>query len=220
GSFGHGADFHPALPGAAPRRRPRHRRAAAGGGGRGGGAGARCRQPAAGRGHQRRNPPSLAPRHAADQALRLPAHRGDAESAEKTFLPQTKKLSPRPPRLPWCAFASTLRDNGAMDRFNIGAELIDRNLREGRGESPAIWFNGKTFSYRELSQMVDAVAVALLYSGIEQEQRVLMVMPDSPELMAAYLAAMKIGAVAVPCNPLLRADDYAYFLEESRARIL
>ncbi|HUJ27837.1 MAG TPA: benzoate-CoA ligase family protein [Myxococcales bacterium] len=107
-----------------------------------------------------------------------------------------------------------------MDRFNIGAEFIDRNLREGRAEKPAVWHNGKTLTYRELGQLVDMIACAFLYSGIEPEQRVLLVMPDSPELAACYLAAMKIGAVAVPCNALLKAADYAYFLEESRARIL
>jgi benzoate-CoA ligase len=107
-----------------------------------------------------------------------------------------------------------------MDRFNIGAELIERNLREGRGNRPALWFNGKTISYRELSQQVDLVACAFLYSGVEPEHRVLLVMPDSPEMVACYLAAMKIGAVAVPCNPLLHADDYSYFLEETRARML
>src|SRR5262249_46841296 len=52
------------------------------------------------------------------------------------------------------------------------------------------------------------------------EQRVLMVLPDSPELAACYIAAMKIGAVAVPCSPLLRTPDYAYFLEESRAALV
>src|SRR6266849_5102226 len=107
-----------------------------------------------------------------------------------------------------------------MDRFNIGAELIERNLREGRATRPALWVDGKTTTYRELAQRVDMVACALLYSGVEPEQRVLLVMPDSAELVACYLAAMKIGAVAVPCNSLLRAADYAYFLEESRARVL
>src|SRR5260370_12511150 len=107
-----------------------------------------------------------------------------------------------------------------MDRFNIGAELIERNLREGRAARPALWVDGKTSTYRELAQRVDMVACALLYSGVEREHRVLLVMPDSAELVACYLAAMKIGAVAVPCNSLLRAADYAYFLEESRARVL
>src|SRR3954470_940250 len=105
-------------------------------------------------------------------------------------------------------------------RFNIGAELIDRNLRAGRGASPAIWFAGKTLSYDDLSALTDRLAAALLRAGVQPEQRVLFILPDTPELAAGYLAAMKIGAVAVPCNPLLRPADYAYFLEESRARVL
>jgi benzoate-CoA ligase family protein len=105
-------------------------------------------------------------------------------------------------------------------RFNIGAELIDRNLRDGRAQSPALWFAGKTFTYAEVAGLVDRMAAALLRAGVEPEQRVLFILPDSPELAAGYLAAMKIGAVAVPCNPLLRPADYAYFLEESRARVL
>src|SRR4051812_15400355 len=105
-------------------------------------------------------------------------------------------------------------------RFNIGAELIDRNLRAGRGASPAIWFAGKTLSYDDLAALTDRIGIALLRAGVQPEQRVLFILPDSPELAAGYLAAMKIGAVAVPCNPLLRPADYAYFLDESRARVL
>ena len=44
-------------------------------------------------------------------------------------------------------------------------------------------------------------------------------LPDIPEFAAAYFGTMKIGAVAVPTSTALRASDYAYFLEESRARI-
>src|SRR3989441_5824924 len=105
-------------------------------------------------------------------------------------------------------------------RFNIGAELIERNLRAGRGDAPAIWSGGKSLSYRDFAGLTDRLASALLRAGVEPEQRVLFILPDSPELAAGYLAAMKVGAVAVPCNPLLRPADYAYFVEESRARLL
>src|SRR5437764_10859555 len=105
-------------------------------------------------------------------------------------------------------------------RFNIGTELIERNLRAGRGDSPAIWSGGKIFTYRDLEALTDRLAAAFLRAGVEPEQRVLFVLPDSPELAAGYLAALKIGAVAVPSNPLLRPADYAYFVEESRARLL
>ena len=105
-------------------------------------------------------------------------------------------------------------------RFNIGNELVDRNLREGRGASLAIWSAGRTLTYDEVAALVDRTAQAFLRLGVQPEQRVLFIMPDSPELAAGYLAAMKIGAVAVPCNSLLRPADYAYFLEESRAQVV
>jgi len=105
-------------------------------------------------------------------------------------------------------------------RFNIGAELIERNLRAGRGEAPAIVSGGKILTYRDLEALTDRLAAAFLRAGVEPEQRVLFVLPDSPELAAGYLAAMKIGAVAIPSNPLLRPADYGYFVEESRARLL
>ena len=47
----------------------------------------------------------------------------------------------------------------------------------------------------------------------------LLVLPDTPEFAASYFGTMKIGAVAVPTSTALRASDYAYFLEESRARV-
>ena len=105
-------------------------------------------------------------------------------------------------------------------RFNIGAELIERNLRAGRADAPAIWSGGKILTYRDVEALTDRLAAAMLRAGVEPEQRVLFVLPDCPDLACGYLAAMKIGAVAVPCNPLLRPADYAYFVEESRARVL
>ena len=43
---------------------------------------------------------------------------------------------------------------------------------------------------------------------------------DSPEFAATFFGAIKIGAVAVPVSTLMRASDYAYYLNDSRARVL
>ena len=48
----------------------------------------------------------------------------------------------------------------------------------------------------------------------------MLLLPDTPEFVIAYFAAMKIGAVAVPTNTALRSADYAYFLDESQAAVL
>jgi benzoate-CoA ligase len=50
------------------------------------------------------------------------------------------------------------------------------------------------------------------------ENRVLLLLYDSPEFAASFFGAMKIGAVPVPVNTLLRAPDYEFLLNDSRAR--
>ena len=56
--------------------------------------------------------------------------------------------------------------------------------------------------------------------GLEPEQRVLMVMTDSPDFVTLYLAAMRIGAIPVPVSTMLHADGIAELLQDSRARLL
>jgi benzoate-CoA ligase len=105
------------------------------------------------------------------------------------------------------------------DQYNLVDHFIDRNLREGRGGKAAIISGDQRLTYREIADQVNRVGNGLLKLGLQEEQRVLLVLPDVPEFAAAYFGAMKIGAVAVPTSSALRASDYAYFLEESRARI-
>jgi benzoate-CoA ligase len=52
------------------------------------------------------------------------------------------------------------------------------------------------------------------------ENRVLLLLYDSPEFAASFFGAMKIGAVPVPVNTMMRAQDYEYFLNDSRAKVL
>ncbi|MBV8729343.1 MAG: benzoate-CoA ligase family protein, partial [Acidobacteriia bacterium] len=105
------------------------------------------------------------------------------------------------------------------DRYNLADHFVDRHLREGRGEKTAILAGDRQVTYREIAEQVNRVGNGLLALGLQEEQRVLLLLPDVPEFAAAYFGAMKIGAVAVPTNTAVRASDYAYFLEESRARV-
>ena len=60
---------------------------------------------------------------------------------------------------------------------------------------------------------------ALLDLGVRPEQRVLCLLLDSPEFLGAFWGAIKIGAIPIPANTMLRADDYLYFLDDSRAPV-
>jgi benzoate-CoA ligase family protein len=64
------------------------------------------------------------------------------------------------------------------------------------------------------------VAAHLRELGVQPEQRVLMVMDDSPAFVATFLGAMRIGAVPVPVNPMDRVDNYAYYLQDSYAKVV
>ena len=75
-------------------------------------------------------------------------------------------------------------------------------------------------SYAELADRVAHAAAACAASGLQAEQRVVMVMADSPEFVVVYLAAMRIGAVPVPISTMLHADGIAEILADSRARVV
>jgi benzoate-CoA ligase family protein len=71
-----------------------------------------------------------------------------------------------------------------------------------------------------LYDRVCRAAAGLGASGLRPEQRVLMVMSDGPDFVTVYLAALRMGAVPVPVSTMLRADDLAELLRDSRARLL
>jgi benzoate-CoA ligase family protein len=105
------------------------------------------------------------------------------------------------------------------DRYNVASQFVDRHLHEGRADKVAMICGDRWLTYADTAALVNRCGNGLLKLGLQEEQRVLLVLPDIPEFAAAYLGTMKIGAVAVPTSTALRADDYRYFLEESRARI-
>src|SRR5215204_5925236 len=106
------------------------------------------------------------------------------------------------------------------DVFNVASEFVDRHLREGRARRTALRSEGYTLTYGQVADMVNRVGNALRGLGVEMENRVLLLLYDSPEFAASFFGAMKVGAVPVPVNTMMRAQDYAYFLNDSRAKVL
>jgi len=104
--------------------------------------------------------------------------------------------------------------------FNLADYFVDRHIREGRGSLPAIRCGDDVRTYGDLSAEINCAGNGLLRLGLQKEHRVLLVLPDGPEFVVAYFAAMKIGSVAVPTTTFARTTDYDYFLRESQARIL
>ena len=104
--------------------------------------------------------------------------------------------------------------------FNACEYLLDRRLAAGDGQRTALAGPSGQFSYAQLHDRVCRTAAGLRSIGVQPEQRILMVMSDSPAFVVVYLAAMRIGAIPVPVSTMLRADGIAELLRDSRARFL
>src|SRR5260221_6646733 len=85
-------------------------------------------------------------------------------------------------------------------------------------ERLAIVGEPRQVTYGELSALANRVGNALRAQGVSRGARVLIVLPDSAELVAAFFGAAKIGALAVPVNPFARSSDYIHYLENSEPR--
>src|SRR5258708_14079575 len=107
------------------------------------------------------------------------------------------------------------------DRYNGGADLLERNLVAGRKHKIAIFSAARDVTYGELFKLSCGAAHALGDLGVRREERVLIVGYDGPGWVAAFLGAIRLGAVPVPVNPLLqRSEDYDHYIEDSLARVV
>src|ERR1051326_1369150 len=106
------------------------------------------------------------------------------------------------------------------DQLNAASAILDRNIEEGRGAKTAIYYGDQTYTYAQVAEMANRVGNGLLTLGVDMEQRVALMILDSPEFAASFFGAIKMGAVPIPINTMLRPADYIYILNDSRARVL
>ncbi|GAC1466605.1 MAG: benzoate-CoA ligase family protein [Ktedonobacteraceae bacterium] len=106
------------------------------------------------------------------------------------------------------------------DQFNVATAFLDRHIPEGRGAKIAIYSEGATYTYAQIAELANRVGNGLLNLGVDLEQRVALLLLDSPQFAAAFFGTIKIGAVVVPINTVLRPEDYVYLLNDSRTRTL
>lgn len=106
------------------------------------------------------------------------------------------------------------------DEFNLGDFLLDRHIREGRGDKAVIFYKNRVIVYRELLDASNRMGNALIELGVEEENRVMICLPDCPEFLYSYFGAMRIGAVPVPVSTMALPKDYKYYLNDSGAKVL
>lgn len=110
------------------------------------------------------------------------------------------------------------------DRLNMVSWFLDARVEEGRGEQVAVHYHAgegdesRDVTYGELVRRSKQVCNLLRKLGVRIEERVLLLLLDTPEFVEAYFGVLRAGAVAVPANTWLLPEDYAYYLEYARPR--
>ena len=112
------------------------------------------------------------------------------------------------------------------DRINMATWFLDARVAEGLGDKVAVHYHPggdeapRDLTYRELVDGSCRVTNLLRSLGLRIEERVLLLLLDTPEFVETYFGVLRAGGVAVPANTWLRSEDYAYYLEYARPRVV
>lgn len=87
-------------------------------------------------------------------------------------------------------------------------------------EKSAYHFMGKDTSYAEFDQSVSMFATALQGLGVERGDHVAFLLGNTPHFLISLYATMRIGATAIPINPIYSPDEISYILHNSDAKVV
>ncbi|QIL83204.1 benzoate-CoA ligase family protein [Diaphorobacter sp. HDW4A] len=94
------------------------------------------------------------------------------------------------------------------ERLNCATELLDRHVREGRGDRLALQAPGVRWSYAHLLEQANRIANVLVRDmGLVPGNRVLLFGPNNPMMVASWFGVVKAGGIVVSAMPLLRAKE-------------
>ena len=101
--------------------------------------------------------------------------------------------------------------------LNAAVELTDRMVERGFGDRIALIGNGRSRTYKELTDWSNRIAHALVQDyGIKPGNRILIRSANNPAMVACWLAATKAGAVVVNTMPMLRAGELSAIVDKAR----
>jgi benzoate-CoA ligase len=102
---------------------------------------------------------------------------------------------------------------------NAAEFLLGTRALERHGERVALVGGARSLTYRQLAAEMARAANALRALGVTPGERVLLLMRDTPQLVAAWLGAVHAGAVAVLVNPRLSQEERRHVVADCRARL-
>ncbi|MBW2721186.1 MAG: acyl-CoA synthetase [Deltaproteobacteria bacterium] len=109
-----------------------------------------------------------------------------------------------PPKDMWPEYLVPEEFADTPTELNLADYFLDRHVREGRGDNPAIKFMDKTVTYAQLQQQVNKFGNALKE-----------ILVNSPQAIVAIFAIEKIGAIPVPTSPLWSGEEVAFVANDA-----
>ncbi len=106
------------------------------------------------------------------------------------------------------------------DPLNSTEELLDKQVASGRGDHPALLFEDRTLTYRQLLGAANRFGNALRRLGVEEADRVILRAPNVPPALIVNFGALKIGAVIVPTSALLSPAEITYIANNAEAKVI
>lgn len=114
------------------------------------------------------------------------------------------------------SMAASMRDQrfSAIPNYRTLPEIVAANLNR-HGEYSALFFDGKFHANTELFAGAGRLATVLRGIGVQNGDRVVVNLPNCPEIWICYLACSFLGAVIVPTVPALTIDELNFVISDA-----
>lgn len=106
------------------------------------------------------------------------------------------------------------------ERFNLTSYILESNLAQGRGNDIALLYEDEKLTFQQLCELTNRFGHVLQGLGVGFQERVLLILQDSPEWVAAWFGTMKIGAVVAHAYTYLQPSDYEYLVNYVQPKIV
>jgi len=122
-----------------------------------------------------------------------------------------------PPRELWPDLLYDLPELRYAPQTNVVSEILDSHVAAGRGDARCLMGDSFTWSYKDLQYNANRIARVLVEDlDLVPGNRVLLRAPNTPMMVAAWMAVAKAGGVIVATMPLLRSRELAVIAERAR----
>lgn len=102
--------------------------------------------------------------------------------------------------------------------MNLVSEIYNTSLKQA--DKIAYHFGGKDTTYGEFEESVSKLATALKDLGVEKGDHVVFLLGNTPHFIISLYATMRIGATAIPVNPLYSPDEITYIVRNGDAKAI